>query len=128
MNKHETAISRYTMAASIAVQRPPWEASQITREEVTAIMSNRSAAYVGQHDYISALADADSVILLRPNWPKGHFRKAKALLAMSRFKEAQDALKLGLSFEPNNNELQLFLKDVERAEAKSLQVEKEDSS
>lgn len=121
MNQHSQAVARYNMAGSIAVQRPPWEANQVAREEVSAVMSNRSAAYVGLHDYISALADAESVIALRRNWPKGHFRKAKALLAMGRYKEAQDAIKLGLSFEPNNTELQMFLRDVERAEVKSLE-------
>jgi translocation protein SEC72 len=115
-NKHDVAIARYTLAGSIAVQRPPWEANAIMREEVSAILSNRSAAYAGTHDYISALADAESVIQLRKNWPKGHFRKAKALSLMGRYADAKDALKLGLSFEPDNTELELFLQDVERAE------------
>jgi translocation protein SEC72 len=69
----------------------------------------RSAAYFDLTDYISALADAESVIALRKSWPKGHFRKAKALLAMGRPKEAADAVRMGLSHEPGNG-VSVFLR------------------
>jgi translocation protein SEC72 len=90
------------MAASIAVQRPPWEANQFMREELSTVISNRSAAYLEARDYIAALADAEMVISLRRNWTKGPFRKAKTLVAMDRLTEASEALKLGLAFEPGN--------------------------
>jgi translocation protein SEC72 len=90
------------MAASIAVQRPAWEIQQIMREELSAILSNRSAAQYELGDYIGALVDADHVITLKRNWGKGHFRKAKALLGMGRFQEAKEALDLGLAFDPGN--------------------------
>ncbi|PFH50992.1 hypothetical protein AMATHDRAFT_143577 [Amanita thiersii Skay4041] len=100
---HAQAISRYTAAATFAVQRPPWEANQLMREELSTVMSNRSAAFYEAHDYISALADAETVIQLRRNWSKGHFRKAKALHALGQIAEASEAIRLGLSFEPNNS-------------------------
>ena len=90
------------MAANIAVQRPQWESNNILREELAAVLSNRSAAYVASGDPISGLADADAVIALKKPWPKGHFRKAKALLAMGRLEDAKDAVGMGLAFEPNN--------------------------
>ena len=90
------------MAANIAIQRPPWEAQQFMREEISTVISNRSAAYLESGDYIGALIDADTVISLRRNWSKGHFRKAKALLCLGRLDEAKDAVRLGLSFEPLN--------------------------
>jgi translocation protein SEC72 len=96
------SIQRYTNAAKLAVSRPPWEANQFMREELSTVISNRSAAYYESHDYISALADAETVISIRRNWSKGHFRKAKALLGLGKFKEAADAVKVGLSFEPAN--------------------------
>ncbi|KAK1224165.1 hypothetical protein PQX77_012970 [Marasmius sp. AFHP31] len=129
--KHPQAIGRYTMAASIAVQRPPWESNQFMREELSAIISNRSAAYCESHDYISALADADTVIIIRRNWSKGHFRKAKALMGLNRPTEARDALQVGLAFEPNNTELNAFLTDVEKTIEKprlTSDVKKEESS
>jgi translocation protein SEC72 len=72
------------------------------REELSAVISNRSAAYLESGDYISALADAETVIAVRRPWNKGHFRKAKALVALGRHAEAKDAIRLGLAFEPTN--------------------------
>ncbi|KAF8159856.1 hypothetical protein B0H34DRAFT_655508 [Crassisporium funariophilum] len=99
----QQAIARYTAAASFAVQRPPWEANQFMREELSTAISNRSAAYFDLHDYISALVDAETVIAIRRNWSKGHFRKAKALLGLGRLREAAEAVRLGLDFEPTSN-------------------------
>ncbi|KAJ2926266.1 hypothetical protein H1R20_g10827, partial [Candolleomyces eurysporus] len=112
------ALGRYTAAAQLAVQRPPWEANQFMREELSTVISNRSAAYFDLGDYISALADAEAVISLRRNWPKGHFRKAKALLGMHKTKEAAESVRLGLSFEPQNSELLTFLNDIEKMQQK----------
>ncbi|KAJ6458110.1 hypothetical protein C8R47DRAFT_1180855 [Mycena vitilis] len=118
---HIQAIQKYSMAALIAVQRPPWEVNQFMREELSTVISNRSAAYLEGRDYIAALADAEMVISLRRNWSKGHFRKAKTLVAMGRLAEAAEALKLGLAFEPANAELLGFLAEIEakRTEGKS---------
>jgi len=100
--KMQQAIQCYSKAATLAIQRPSWEANQFMREELSTTVSNRSAAYFDAKDYVSALADAETVIAVRRNWPKGHYRKAKALLGLARPKEAIDAVKLGLSYEPNN--------------------------
>jgi translocation protein SEC72 len=99
---HDQAIARYTAAASVAASRPPWENNQLMREELSTVISNRSASYFEAHDYISALTDAEIVISIRRPWSKGHFRKAKALLGLGRLSEAAEALRLGLSFEPSN--------------------------
>jgi tetratricopeptide (TPR) repeat protein len=72
------------------------------REELSAVLSNRSAANCEAEDFIGALVDAEQVIQLKRNWTKGHFRKAKALLGMKRYEEARDAVELGLAFEPTN--------------------------
>lgn len=102
MGKHRDALGRYTMAASIAIQRPPWESNGFMREELSTVISNRSAAFLEEGDYIGALVDAETVISLRRNWSKGHFRKAKALVGLLEFEEAKEALRLGLQFEPTN--------------------------
>jgi hypothetical protein len=57
---------------------------------------------MGQGDYIRALVDADLVIALRRNWPKGHLRRARALLALGQPHDAKKAIVLGLAFEPQN--------------------------
>ena len=99
---HVQAIQQYSMAVNIAVQRPPWEAQQLMREEVSMILSNRSAAFFEAGDYLSALVDAETVIQLKRPWSKGHFRKARALMKLNRYTEAKEAIQLGLSYEPNN--------------------------
>ena len=99
---HVQAIQQYSMAVNIAVQRPPWEAQQLMREEVSMILSNRSAAFFEAGDYLSALVDAETVIQLKRPWSKGHFRKARALMKLNNYTEAREAIQLGLSFEPNN--------------------------
>jgi len=114
----DQAIVRYTAAASIATQRPPWEANKLMREELSTAISNRSAAYFDLRDYTSALADAETVIAIRRNWSKGHFRKAKALLGLGRFRESAEAVRLGLDFEPTSSELINFHADIQRVEQK----------
>jgi tetratricopeptide (TPR) repeat protein len=102
MKRHPDALARYTMAAAIAIQRPPWENNQVMREELSTVLSNRSAASFEAGDYVGALVDADVVIALKRPWSKGHFRKAKAFLGMGRFEDAKEAVRLGLQFEPEN--------------------------
>jgi translocation protein SEC72 len=72
------------------------------REELSTILSNRSAAFLEAGDYVSALADAEVVIQVKRPWSKGHFRKAKALIALEEYREARDAINLGLQFDPKN--------------------------
>jgi tetratricopeptide (TPR) repeat protein len=96
------ALAKYNLAASIAAQRPPWESSAILREELSTVISNRSTTLFELGDYLGALADAETVITIRRDWQKGHFRKAKALVGLGRLEEAQEAISLGLQFEPNN--------------------------
>ncbi|KAF7771046.1 hypothetical protein Agabi119p4_7020 [Agaricus bisporus var. burnettii] len=110
----QQAVLRYTTASTLAIQRPPWEANQFMREELSTTVSNRSAAYFEAGDHVSALVDAETVIAIRRNWSKGHYRRAKALRGMGRPKEAADALKLGLSYEPTNAELSNFLTEVQK--------------
>ncbi len=102
MGRHAQAISRYNMAAAFAVQRPPWETNTLMREELSTVISNRSAALFESNDYIGALVDAETVVQLRRNWSKGHFRRAKAMVGLGALDEAADAVRLGLSFEPSN--------------------------
>ncbi|KDQ18966.1 hypothetical protein BOTBODRAFT_82750, partial [Botryobasidium botryosum FD-172 SS1] len=101
-NKYAQAIQVYNISAGIAASRPPWEASQIVRDELTVILANRSAANALLGDYASALVDADAVVQLKRPWSKGHYRKGKALVGLGQLEEAKEAVSLGLQFEPDN--------------------------
>jgi Ca2+-binding EF-hand superfamily protein/Arc/MetJ-type ribon-helix-helix transcriptional regulator len=74
--------------------------------------SNRSAAYLKKGEAESALGDAESCLQVDPSFIKGYSRKAAALQAMKRYKEAADALKAGLTKDPDNEMLAKELKDV----------------
>ena len=84
------------------MQRAPWEAQQLLREELSTVLSNRSAAHFENGDLISAITDADAVIQLKKPWSKGHFRKAKALIALGLLPQAKEAVQHGLQFDPTN--------------------------
>jgi translocation protein SEC72 len=84
------------------MQRAPWEAQQLLREELSTVLSNRSAAHFENGDLVSAITDADSVIQLKKPWSKGHFRKAKALIALGLLPQAKEAVQYGLQFDPTN--------------------------
>ena len=96
--QRDKAIQRYTMAANIAAQRPPWEASQLMREEVATVISNRSIAYLEEGDLVGALVDAETVITLKKPWSKGHFRKTKALMHMGQWEDATSSWSVGKGF------------------------------
>ncbi|KAG6334569.1 hypothetical protein ID866_4524 [Astraeus odoratus] len=112
--KHREALAKYNLAANIAVQRPPWESSQIFREELSTVVSNRSAALFELGDYLGALVDAETVVSIRRDWAKGHFRKAKALVGLGQLEEARAAVSLGLQFEPNNAELNDYMTELKK--------------
>jgi translocation protein SEC72 len=105
----EKAIGRYNQAIGFATQRAPWEAQQLLREELSTVLSNRSAAYLENGDLVSALTDAEAVIQLKKAWSKGHFRKAKALIALGRMSQAKEAVQYGLQFDPTNSVGGVFL-------------------
>jgi len=111
--KYAQAIQMYTTAATITMSRPDWEASNLIKEELAMVLSNRSAAHAAAGDFVSALVDADVVIQVKRPWSKGHFRKAKALQGLKNYSEAILALGLGLSFEPVNQEMLAFVAELD---------------
>ncbi|KAI9491601.1 hypothetical protein BDB00DRAFT_832130 [Zychaea mexicana] len=114
-NNYPEAIRFYTMAVDLSWSRPLWEplAFQYVREELSAILSNRSAARLATQEYVDALVDAEMVTRLKREWSKGWFRKGKALWGMGRAEEALAAFKTGLRFDHESEELRKALAEVE---------------
>ncbi|XP_076467743.1 LON peptidase N-terminal domain and RING finger protein 3-like [Babylonia areolata] len=52
------------------------------------LYSNRSHAYAALDQFAKALEDAERVVKLRPDWPKGFFRKGTALFELGRYEDA----------------------------------------
>jgi len=97
--KFDEAINFYTEAIKID-----------SRNHV--YFSNRSAAYMGKNMYTNALEDAEQCVKLNPKWGKGYFRRAVALLALSRASDAQAVLEEGIRADPSNNDLRGKLEEV----------------
>ncbi|KDN53238.1 TPR-like protein [Tilletiaria anomala UBC 951] len=110
------AIKMYTLAVDVAASRPLWESNQIAREELAAVLANRSAALAAVEDWIGALCDADAVINLKKPWAKGYFRKGKALAGLGRFKEAKEAYEMGMQFDPDNPDFAAALAELPKRE------------
>jgi len=58
------------------------------------LFSNRSAAYFQLQQYDKALGDAESTIVMAPEWPKGYMRKGAILAAMGRNEESDAAYEI----------------------------------
>nr|XP_033810817.1 tetratricopeptide repeat protein 31 isoform X2 [Geotrypetes seraphini]XP_033810828.1 tetratricopeptide repeat protein 31 isoform X2 [Geotrypetes seraphini] len=53
------------------------------------LFGNRSYCYERMLQYKEALNDAEVALSLMPYWPKGYFRKGKALMGLKRYDEAK---------------------------------------
>ena len=101
------------MALDMAASRPPWEPAAMASDEMSVLLSNRSAAFMGAELYAEAYADAHACIELKKAWTKGYFRKAKACIKLGKYKEAKDVLETGLTYEPRSEELKTVEKEVD---------------
>ncbi|XP_057306307.1 uncharacterized protein LOC130644641 isoform X2 [Hydractinia symbiolongicarpus] len=73
---------------------------------------NRSYCYDRIEKYKNALEDADAAIVLAPEWPKGHFRKGRALTGLKRFQEAEQVFQQVLKLDPVCEDAQFELARV----------------
>lgn len=69
-----------------------------------ALFSNRAACFLKIGRYEQALSDAESCIALAPDFGKGHFRRALALQALSRYPDACGSFTKVIELEPKNKE------------------------
>lgn len=103
-----------------------------------ALLSNRSQAYLKQKRWKEALADAGSVLKEDPRHPKAKFRRAKALVELQRYYEAEVELKQIAAAEPSNEDVRALLRRTEelasgtsptpKLEAVSLESKKDSES
>ncbi|XP_029465975.1 protein STIP1 homolog isoform X3 [Rhinatrema bivittatum] len=65
---------------------------------------NRSYCYEQLKRYQEALLDAETAIRLSSNWPKGYFRKGRAMLGIKKYMEAEAAFEMVLHLDKNCRE------------------------
>lgn len=70
------------------------------------LYSNRSLCHLKIGEKGDALVDANTCISLRPEWPKGYYRKGAAHMSLEEYKEARDAFMDGLKLDPSNLDIQ----------------------
>lgn len=67
--------------------------------QLVRLLSNRSATYVAMGrivDFKNALRDAERIVDLQPDWPRGWYRKGIALRSIAKFASAERAFQHGL--------------------------------
>ncbi|RIA92545.1 hypothetical protein C1645_62473 [Glomus cerebriforme] len=112
--KYSEAIKSYSSAIELAFQRPFWESHELTEQEVSVCLSNRSTAYISCEQWVNAYVDAEWSIRIKPDYSKAYFRKGKALMGMKRYEEAVHAFEIGLEFEPKDESFINSLKEARK--------------
>ncbi|KAK3685372.1 hypothetical protein B0T22DRAFT_215639 [Podospora appendiculata] len=117
--RYAEAIKFYGLGLQMALTRPMWEPSQLVREEVHQLYSNRAQAHMQLMNWPEGAADAEaSVEAKRQGNAKAWFRRGKCLVEMGRLEEAREWVSKGLEVEGEEKELMEFLKEVEARIAK----------
>ena len=78
----------------------------------SVLLSNRSACFLALDKEVRALKDAERCVELRPDWIKGHWRKAQALFKLKKFDEAISAAVKAEEIDPSNAEVQALQKSI----------------
>eukprot|EP00667_Euglena_gracilis_P009600 EG_transcript_9755 len=81
------------------------------------LYSNRSACYCLIGDFARAVSDAERVIHMKPDWPKGHTRKGAALQSLNQLDQAAACYSKALELDPANEVAKKGLQDVSAASA-----------
>ncbi|KAL2060878.1 hypothetical protein VTL71DRAFT_8930 [Oculimacula yallundae] len=77
-----------------------------------ACLVNRAACHLELKNYRSCTLDCGSVLRINPRNVKAFYRCSKALLALDRITEADDACARGLAIDPENKALQIVAKEI----------------
>ena len=101
------ATKMYTYALEMALARPPWEPSQLVRDESAPIYANRSQAHVAMRNWPEALADAEASVFCKPkDNVKAWYRRALCLKEMGMLEESRDVLEMAVDWAAEGPDMQ----------------------
>ncbi|KAF5937451.1 hypothetical protein HYC85_024957 [Camellia sinensis] len=94
-----------------------WYTQAITVDPLDAtVLSNRSLCWARLNEGSPALSDAETCIMLRPDWAKAHYREGVAWRLLKNFPRAAEAFCDALKLDPDNEELQIAFREAVGAE------------
>jgi hypothetical protein len=100
---------------------------QSERSLLETLYINRAACQLELRNYRSCTLDCASALRLNPRNIKALYRSARALLAVARIPEADDACARGLEIDPSNKPLLALAQDIiKAAEADAARRKRED--
>ncbi|KAF2143084.1 uncharacterized protein K452DRAFT_286708 [Aplosporella prunicola CBS 121167] len=112
--QHLEAHRFYTQAIDTALARPGWEPSQLVREELAMLYSNRAQAAMAMQSWGEAAVDAQtSVDMKRVQNAKAWWRRGRCLVEMGRIKEAREWVRQGLEFDSSEADLRALIDEIE---------------
>ncbi|TLS31053.1 hypothetical protein PpBr36_03003 [Pyricularia pennisetigena] len=82
------------------------------------LYANRAACQLSMQNYRSCTLDCAQTLHLNPRNVKAFYRSAKALSAMGKMPEAEDAAKRGLAIDPDNAALKAVAAEIAERQAK----------
>ena len=119
-NQYKKAIDGYTRALDCC---PKDDAV-----ELSILYSNRSAAYYEEKKFDASLHDAQKIVILRPNWTKGYFRRGNAEAARFMLEEAMVSFGKALVLLSSEEESDPSLKGIHDASYNLIQTKLYDVS
>ena len=91
-----------------------------------ACLVNRAACHLELRNFRSCTLDCASVLRINGKNLKAFYRSAKALLALGRIPEADDACARGLALDPENKSLQLLAQEISKMDGEVTEKKNKD--
>jgi len=114
--KYDEAGKLYTMGLQMALSRPPWERSQLVREESSALFANRAQTCMALRRWPEGAVDAEaSVEAKRVGNTKAWWRRGKCLMEMGRLAEAKEWVGRALELEGEEGDLVALSREIDES-------------
>lgn len=113
-NKGVTVLIAEVRKRQKAAKKTKGEEDEVKQEVamLEALLVNRAACHLELKNYRSCTLDCTAALGINPKNIKAHYRSAKALLALHRIKDADEACAKGLELDPSNAPLQALAKEI----------------